>query len=304
MPQNRPNLQRNAAVLWIGLCMLPACQRAPDSEPSTTTTEVASSAPALAQPVVDKSVIEYETRSEFSHIRVRRNGQIRSLIFVRDTGDEMIESVVNLERPDQLLAPYTRIMFASHLFVQPKRVLIVGLGGGGMIHFLKHHQPELEIDAVEIDPAVVKVAGDFFQIKSEGKITIHTADGLKYLTETERAYDVIYMDAFLKPTADTDSTGAPLKLKTIEFYKSVQKKLAPGGVVVFNLNTHNQVHQDLAAIEHAFERTYTFRVPKAMNLVVVAASHDMAVSTDEMRRRGADLDKRFKADFSFEEMTR
>lgn len=259
---------------------------------------------ATAQPVIRKGALEFETQSEFSHIRVRRDGQIRALIFVRDTGDEVIESAVNLEQLHQLLVPYTRSMFASHLFTEPKRVLIVGLGGGGMIHFLKHYQPELEIDALEIDPAVVKAAEDYFQIKSEGKVAIHTADGLKYLAETDRTYDVIYMDAFLKPSDATDSTGAPLKLKTIEFYKSVQKKLSPGGVVVFNLNTHNQTRQDLATIRNAFGRMYTFRVPKALNLVVVATPQDTAVPTGQLRRRAAELDKQFKADFSFVEIAR
>lgn len=255
--------------------------------------------------VVRPGALEFETRSEFSHIRVRRTGQIRQLIFVRDTGDEVIESAVDLEHPERLQVPYTRSMFASHLFVaEPKRVLIVGLGGGGMVHFLKHHQPELVIDAVEIDPAVVKVAEDFFNIKTEGKVTIHAADGLKYLADTEHRYDVIYMDAFLKPSELTDSTGAPLKLKTVDFYMSVQKKLTDAGVVVFNLNTHNQTRQDLATLRNAFGRIYTFRVPKALNLVVVATSNAKGIPTGQLLRQATVLDKQFKTEFSFAQMVR
>lgn len=43
--------------------------------------------------------IEYETRSEYSHIRVRRSGDLRSLMFVRDDGKEVTESRVNLAHP-------------------------------------------------------------------------------------------------------------------------------------------------------------------------------------------------------------
>ena len=37
-------------------------------------------------------------------------------------------------------------------------------------------------------------------------------------------YYVIYMDAFLKPSTDTDSTGAisPLRLKTLAFYDVIK----------------------------------------------------------------------------------
>ena len=41
-------------------------------------------------------------------------------------------------------------------------------------------------------------------------MNIVTADGLKFIAEAEKQYDVIYLDAFLKPSADTDSTGVPL----------------------------------------------------------------------------------------------
>jgi len=43
-------------------------------------------------------------------------------------------------------------MFSSYLFLpRPEHVLIVGLGGGSMVRFLEHHEPDLKIDVVEID---------------------------------------------------------------------------------------------------------------------------------------------------------
>ena len=44
------------------------------------------------------------------------------------------------------------------------------------------------------------------------------------------------MDAFLKPSENTDLTGALLAMKTEDFYKNLQKKLTRKGLVVFNLN--------------------------------------------------------------------
>lgn len=145
-------------------------------------------------------VIEVDVTSEFSHVRVRRQGSIRSLIFVRDNGEEAVETALNVSKPHQLRVPYMQTMFASYLFrPQAQHVLIVGLGGGAMVQFLKHHQPELRIDAVEIDPVVVKIADQHFGTRSGGNVNIVTADAFKYLNETRSLYDVIYMDAFLKP---------------------------------------------------------------------------------------------------------
>ena len=40
------------------------------------------------------------------------------------------------------------------------RVLCIGLGGGSLPNFLSHHFPGLHVDAVELDPLVVRAASD------------------------------------------------------------------------------------------------------------------------------------------------
>jgi len=80
--------------------------------------------------------------------------------------------MVNLKKPYELLEAYARYMFLSYLFqAQPERVLIVGLGGAAMVHFLKHYDPEVHVDVVEIDPAVVKIAAEYFECRSGGTST-------------------------------------------------------------------------------------------------------------------------------------
>ncbi len=141
---------------------------------------------------------------------------------MRDNGQEVIETLVDINQPHRLMLEYTRYMFLSYA-LQPKqeRVLIVGLGGGAMVHFLARYDPQVKVDVVEIDPAVVQVAQEYFGVRSQGNVNIITADAFKYLAESQVPYDVIYMDAFLKPSGDTDSTGVPLKLKQAQFYKSL-----------------------------------------------------------------------------------
>jgi spermidine synthase len=246
--------------------------------------------------------LELEVRSEYSHVRVRRRGSVYSLNFVRDNGVEVVETVMDLRRPRVLLVPYTQVMFASYLFQpNPKRVCIVGLGGGSMARFLRHHEPELAIDAVEIDPVVVKIAAEQFGTRPDEKLTITTADGLAYLDETENRYGAIYMDAFLKPSAETDATGLPRRLKTERFYRDLKGKLSPGGVVAVNLNLHADVADDLRTLRAAFAQTYVFRVSRN-NVIVVASPAEERVPLSTLRTRAGELDRRFRANFSFTAM--
>ncbi|MHC4778370.1 MAG: spermidine synthase [Planctomycetota bacterium] len=252
----------------------------------------------------DASLI-YETRSDYSHIRVRDRGSVRGLFFVRDTGQEVTETAIDLDAPHRLQIPYTRYMFLSYLFrTEHEKCLIVGLGGGAMIRFLNHHFPELNVDAVEIDPAVVKVASEYFGTKPGPKTRIFTEDAFKFLGRKDDKYDVIYMDAFLKPSADTDRTGVPLHLKTIEFFKSLHGNLKEKGLVIFNINLHPGLSKDIDAIKKAYPRVYTFTVPGRRNRIVVASLDTKRVLPPDLEERARKLDKEKDWGFYFSTMAR
>jgi len=249
--------------------------------------------------------VEFEGQSEYSHIRIRRRGPVRSMLFVRDSGEEALETQIDVRKPYVLRFEYLEYMFTSYLLRPEQReVLLVGLGGGGMIHFLKRTDPQVRIDAVEIDPLVVKLANKYFDVRSEGTVQITTADGFKYIAETPKQYDAIYMDAFLKPSADTDGTGAPLALRTRQFYKQLQQKLKPGGVVAFNLNPHPRLNDDVRAIEEAFPQVYVFPLTQYGGAVVLASTEPARVKPAEFVRRGQALDRRFRSTVRFQEMAR
>ncbi len=236
-------------------------------------------------------VLELDTKSAYSHIRVRRRENLRSMMFVRDNGDEVFESRIDVTQPHVLQLEYPRFLAASFLLrPSPKSVLMVGLGGGMMVHFLRHVAPALPIDVVEIDPLVVRLAGEYFGIRAGYGVKIITSDGLKFINETGKRYDVIYLDAFLAPSAATDATGAPLDLRARQFYKSVQAKLNPGGLAAFNINRHARDAEDLRIIRESFAQAYIFAIPGEY---VVLASNDAArVDAAELERRAQNLDWR------------
>jgi spermidine synthase len=252
-----------------------------------------------------ESKLELDVKSTFSRIKVVREKNVRTLLFVRDTGEEVIESMLNLDRPHDLIVEYTRYMFLSYLF-RPKqeKVLIVGLGGGSMVHFLKHYDPKVKVDVVEIDPQIVKIADKYFGVRSGGNVNILTQDAFDYIKKADAKYDVIYMDAFLKPSVDTDPTGVQLRLKTIKFYKDLQKRLTPGGMVVFNINPHSKVEKDIKNIRDSFAQTYVYELPEDNGLVVVGSMSAKRRSWDELLTAARGLDRRFPASYSYQDMAR
>ena len=250
--------------------------------------------------------LEYDGHSDYSHIRIRRRGPIRSMIFVRDNGHEVLETQMDLRRPAELKFEYLRYLFASYLFQpEPKQVLIVGLGGGSMVHYLQQTDLGVKIDAIEIDPLVVKLAADMFGTKPSENVKIVTADAFKFIAAAkDQTYDVIYMDAFLKPSADTDETGAPLALRTQQFYKQLQQKLKPGGVVAFNLNPHQQLEADLRELKEAFPQVYVFPMSQFNGVVAIGTTDAKRIEPAELVRRGRALNRRFKSSLDFQEMPR
>jgi spermidine synthase len=291
LTQLRQSGQKRLVLAWIALALAAAL-------PSSTRCHAQAAANQLGQ-------VEFDGRSDYSHILIRRNGSMRSMIFVRDSGEEAQESQIDIRRPYELQFEYLRFMFTSYLFRETQEdVLIVGLGGGGMVHYLKRIDPKIRIDAVEIDPLVVRLADKYFGVRNEGTVHIETANGLKYISEARKKYDAIYMDAFLKPSADTDNTGAPLALRTREFYRQMQQKLKPGGVVAFNINPHQQITEDVRTIADSFPQTYVFPLAKFGGAVVIGATDKARIDQPTLIARGRELDKRFKTSVRFELMAR
>lgn len=248
--------------------------------------------------------LNVDVRSKFSHIKVRTFQNQRTLYFVRDSGEEVVESVLDLTAHHNLLVDYTKYMFLSYVF-KPKqdRVLVVGLGGGSMVHFMKHHDPAAKVDVVEIDPKVVEIAEKYFGVKSAGNVRVITQDAFEFFRQAgAEKYDVIYIDAFLKPAKDTDDTGVPLRLKTIEFYKSLQKRLSADGMVVFNMNPHDKIADDVKTITEAFPQVYAFHLPNAGGLAVVGSMVKERLTAAEVVKRATALDGRFKTRYSFRDM--
>jgi spermidine synthase len=118
-------------------------------------------------------------------------------------------------------------MFAH---AQPKRVLIVGGGDGGVLREVVKHDCVEEIIMCEIDPMVCEVSRKFMGTTmatafGDPRCTLMHADAAAYLRDnTSERFDVIIVDS-------SDPVGPAEVLFRQEFYEDMKKALTPSGVI-------------------------------------------------------------------------
>lgn len=111
-----------------------------------------------------------------------------------------------------------------------KTACVVGGGDGGMLREILKHQSIDRAVLVEIDAAVVEFCRTHMPSVSAGafddpRTEIVIADGLRYMAETERKFDLIVIDS-------TDPIGPGGVLFTEAFYKDCARCLTVDGIVV------------------------------------------------------------------------
>lgn len=154
-----------------------------------------------------------------------------------------------------------------------KRVLIMGLGGGSAQRAFAHYYPDVHVDTVELDPAVAKVAKQFFHVKETPKHKIHISDGRTFLRLNDKLqYEVILMDAY---TSNQFGTNIPYHLATKEFFTLAAQRLAPNGALAFNvIGTYNDWRSDVVGamyqtMKSVFPHVYHFPASDSKNIVLI-----------------------------------
>jgi len=143
--------------------------------------------------------------------------------------DRTYHAVMWKADPIALFLPYSQVMVASLALVpEPKRGLILGHGGGSLAKWLAHQWPELELDVVELDPTVVRMAEEYFSYRPPSQHHVHVRDARVFLNSTDQTYDLIWVDAFARQMI-------PFHLTTVEFFADLRAHLAPNGILAVNL---------------------------------------------------------------------
>jgi len=120
----------------------------------------------------------------------------------------------------------------------PKQVLIVGAGDGGMAEEVLKHNTVTEVVMVELDEQVVRFCREHLESIHRGcfndpRLTLHIGDGFKYVMQAVQdgeRFDVVILDL-------TDPIGPSRRLYTVEYYAAIAQLLGDDGIQVQHIET-------------------------------------------------------------------
>jgi|CXWL01.1.fsa_nt_gi spermidine synthase len=183
--------------------------------------------------------VVFTKRSLYRNLSVADDGDELCLQFESARQAALWQSCIDKKNPDRLVFDYTQMTFAGlALQPHPKRILVAGLGGGSIPRVWLRLFPEAQIDVIEIDPAVVEVAYQYFEFPKAKNLRVFEKDARVFVKGALRdgaRYDYVVLDAF---TGDY----IPEHLMTREFLAECKGLLAPGGVLVANTFTRSKLY--------------------------------------------------------------
>jgi spermidine synthase len=141
----------------------------------------------------------------------------------------MLDGAVQLTQKDEII--YHKTMASSVISrTMYKSILIIGGGDGGILREVLKHKIVESVDLVELDERVVEVSKEFLPFVSDGafndpRANIHIEDGLLFVKNTKKKYDVIIIDS-------PDPTENTMDLFDESFYKDCEKVLNPNGRII------------------------------------------------------------------------
>ncbi|XP_072026888.1 spermidine synthase-like [Amphiura filiformis] len=116
----------------------------------------------------------------------------------------------------------------------PKHVLIVGGGDGGVLREVLKHDEVETVTQVEIDEKVVEVCKKYFPTMAcqynHPKLRLHFQDGIEFVKNSKNMFDIIINDCTDRDLQDESSGSNPLF--QLPYWKNLKQALRPGGIII------------------------------------------------------------------------
>jgi spermidine synthase len=211
----------------------------------------------------------------YNSLTVEKRGTVVELR-ARSRGSVYLESAVDLSDPLRLVVPYTQTLYAG-LFVEPnpKRVLMIGLGGAGFHRVFAHAFPDSLLQSVELDEKVFELCQSRLGFKPTANTPVAIMDGRLFVKRDKAKWDWLILDAFR-------GGFVPPHLKTAEFYRECAAHLSDHGVFITNLHPNSKLYaSDLKTLQSVFPQVMLFQTKVRLNVIAIAVNYQTPSIADE-----------------------
>ena len=173
-----------------------------------------------------------------------------------------------------------------------KKVAVMGLGGGAVIHMLKTAYPEIEITAIDIDSVHIGVCKKYFGLSAQNIRYVH-ADARDWLRSNRSKYDVIVDDLFGHVDGETRRA---IDIDT-SWMQMVKKSLKARGLFIANFADAQELRKTSLQMKSkrlGFGYARRLYAQNCQNVIVVTGNDALDVSElNSNRALITKLDKRF-----------
>lgn len=214
----------------------------------------------------------HETEDHLGIIRIFESRNRRTLTF----NSAFEQSCINLTAPHQLAHQYTRGMVLPTFFYRPEKVLLLGLGGGALVHFLHHFFPSAEMEVVELRAKIIEVAKSHLALPDHPAIRLILQDAHIFIRDAlPEHYDLLLTDLYL-------SEGMDMRQATLSFIRRCAGLLTPSGWLVCNLILPDGIKYELLQqLAEEFPALYLCNLIEG-NAILLGCRADLTLSAEHL----------------------
>ena len=160
-------------------------------------------------------------QTDFQYLEMAETAEWGNMLF--------LDGMVMTSEKDEFV--YHEMVAHVPLFTHPnpKNVLVVGGGDGGVIREILKHPSVKKATLVDIDGKVIEYSKKFLPSIASGledsRVEVIVGDGFMHIAESENEYDVIMVDS-------TEPVGPAVNLFSKGFYAGISKALKEDGIFV------------------------------------------------------------------------
>jgi spermidine synthase len=184
------------------------------------------------------------TESIHNIIEVHDHPNVRALYLNYTTGVQTLEV-----KGQVLTGEYFDLFLLGPHLNGGRKVLMLGAAGGVSMKQIAAVFPDAEITGVDLDPAVLEVARDYFGLKDHPRIRLVAEDARWFLAQSRERYDVIAIDLYVTGTI-------PFFTATTEFFALVRQRLTENGVMMMNVLSRRRGEEHIAPFVRTLESVF------------------------------------------------
>ncbi|KAG7117741.1 Spermidine synthase like protein [Verticillium longisporum] len=181
--------------------------------------EISNMWPGQAMTLKVKKVVHHE-KSKYQDVLIFESTDYGMVL--------VLDNVIQATERDEFSYQEMITHLAMNSHPNPKRVLVIGGGDGGVLREVVKHECVEEAILCDIDEAVIRLSKQYLPGMSVGfdhpKSKTHVGDGFKFLDDYKNSFDVIITDS-------SDPEGPAEMLFQKPYFQLLHDALRDGGVI-------------------------------------------------------------------------